>query len=99
MFMFHRSQACFYTWAIAENSLCVIENKRLHSERDEPARKRSKKNSILFDQAELNDLIRDLNQSKGKAELLGSRLKEKNLLNENASNFFTTKRVLLIVTM
>ena len=37
---------------------------------------------IFFDQAELNDLIRDLNLSKDKVELLGSRLKEKNLLNK-----------------
>ena len=61
----------------------VIENKRLNSEGDEPEPKRLKKNPILFDQAELNDLIRDLNLSEDKAELLGSRLKEKNLLNEN----------------
>ena len=44
----------------AENSLGVIENKRLNSDGDEPEPKRSKKNRILFDQAELNDLIRDL---------------------------------------
>ena len=31
----------------------------------------------------MNDLIRDLNLSKDKAQFLGSRLKEKNLLNEN----------------
>ena len=59
-----------------ENSLGVIENKRLNSEGDKPEPKRSKKNPILFDQAELNDLIRDLNLSKDKVELLGSRLKE-----------------------
>ena len=34
----------------------------------------------LFDQAELSDLIRDLNLSKDESELLASRLKEKNLL-------------------
>ena len=45
--------------------------------------KHSKKNPILFDQAEFSDLIRDLNLLKDKAELLGSRLKKKNLLNEN----------------
>ena len=66
-----------------ENSLGVIENELLISEGDEPQPKRSKKNPILFDQAELNDLIRDLNLSKHKAELLGSRLIEKNVLNEN----------------
>ncbi|XP_044752601.1 uncharacterized protein LOC123312303 [Coccinella septempunctata] len=33
-----------------------------------------------FNQEELNDLIRDLNLSKESAELLASRLKEKNLL-------------------
>lgn len=35
---------------------------------------------ILFNQHELNDLVRDLNLPKIKAELLGSRLKSKNLL-------------------
>ena len=34
----------------------------------------------LFTQAELNDLVRDLDFPKSSAELLGSRLKEKNLL-------------------
>ena len=67
----------------AENNLGVIENKRLNSEGDDPAPKRSKKNPILFVQVELNDLIRNLNLSKNKAELLGSRLKEKNLFNQN----------------
>ena len=43
----------------AEKSLSVIENKRLNSEVDEPKPKRSKKNPILFDQAELKNLIRD----------------------------------------
>ena len=56
----------------AENSLGVIENNRFSSEGDEAEPKRLKKTPILFDQAELNDLIRDLNPSKDKAELLGS---------------------------
>jgi hypothetical protein len=34
----------------------------------------------LFIQSELNDVIRDLGLPKGKAEILGSRLREKNLL-------------------
>jgi len=34
-------------------------------------------------QAELNDLIRDLDLPKSKAELLGSRLQQWNLLKEN----------------
>ena len=38
---------------------------------------------ILFDQDELNDFKRDLNLLKDKVELLGSRLKKMNLLNEN----------------
>ena len=67
----------------AENNLGVIKNKRLNSEGDELEPKRSKKKPILFDQAELNDLIRDINLSKAKAEFLESRLKEKNLLNDN----------------
>jgi hypothetical protein len=36
-------------------------------------------NPRLFTQSELNDVIRELGLSKEKAELLGSRLKEKNL--------------------
>lgn len=36
-----------------------------------------------FSQDELNDLIRDMNLSKEKAELLASRLKQKNLLQKN----------------
>ena len=56
----------------AENILCVIENKRLNSEGDEPEPKLSKKNPILFAKAGVNHLIRDLNLSKDKAELLGS---------------------------
>ena len=56
----------------AENSLDVIENNRVNSEGNVPEPKRSKKNPILFDQAELYDLIRDLNLSNGKAELLKS---------------------------
>ena len=34
----------------------------------------------LFTQAELNDLVKELDLPKSSAELLGSRLKEKNLL-------------------
>ena len=66
---------CFYVFIHvpeAKNSLGVIENKRLNYEGDEPELKHLKKNPILFDQAELNDLIRDLNLSRDKAELLGS---------------------------
>ena len=37
---------------------------------DEPEQKCSKKNPILFDQAELNDLIRNLNLSKDRSYLL-----------------------------
>jgi hypothetical protein len=40
----------------------------------------------LFTQSELNDVIRDLGLPKEKAELLGSRLKEKNLLAAETSN-------------
>ena len=39
-----------------------------------------------FSQGELNDLIRDLSLSKEKSELLGSRLKEKNLLEPGATS-------------
>ena len=77
------AKSVFIHMSKAENSLGVIENKWLKSEGDETEPKRSKINPILFDQAELDDLIGDLNLSKDKAELLGSRLKEKNLLNEN----------------
>ena len=37
-----------------------------------------------FSQNELNDLVRDLSLSKSSAELLASRLKEKNLLSDSA---------------
>ena len=67
----------------AQNSLGAIEKMRLDSEGHEPEPNHSMKNPILFDQAELNDLIRDLNLSKDKSELSGSRLKEKNILNKN----------------
>ena len=40
----------------AENRMGVIENKRLNSEGDETEPKRSKKNPILFDQAEYSHL-------------------------------------------
>ena len=40
---------------------------------------------VRFSQEELKDLIRDLSLSKEKSELLGSRLKEKNLLERGAS--------------
>lgn len=39
----------------------------------------------LFNQAELNDLIRDLCLSKESSQLLGSRLREKNLLERNTT--------------
>lgn len=39
----------------------------------------------LFSQSELNDLVRDLGLSKDAAELLGSRLKNKNLLSSGTS--------------
>ena len=37
----------------------------------------------LFDQNGLNDFMRDLNLSKNEAEILGSRLKERNLLEKD----------------
>jgi hypothetical protein len=40
----------------------------------------------LFTQSELNDVIRDLGLPKEKAEILGSRLKENNLLKAGTSN-------------
>ena len=80
----------------AENSLGVIENKRLNSEVNGLEPIRLKKNLILFYLAQLNDLIRDLNLSKDKAELLGSRLKEKNLLNENVRIFYRNRKEDLI---
>jgi hypothetical protein len=42
----------------------------------------------LFTQSELNYVIRDLGLSKGKAELLGSRLKENNLLATGTSMYW-----------
>ncbi|KAI5696331.1 hypothetical protein M8J76_008968 [Diaphorina citri] len=45
-----------------------------------------------FNQLELNDLIRDLNLSKLASELLASRLKEKNLLEEGTAVTFYRRR-------
>ena len=75
----------------AENGLGIIENKRFDSEGDEPEPKGFKKNPILFDQAELNDFIRDLNLSKDKAEFLGSQLKEK----KDMATFFSDEDALI----
>ena len=72
----NKHQIVFIHVPKAENSLGLIENKWLNSEGDEPEPKRSRKNPILFDQAELNNLIKDLNLSKDKAKLLGFPLKE-----------------------
>lgn len=46
----------------------------------------------LFTQNDLNDLVRDLNLTKSNAELLGSRLKEKNLLAENTTFYWYRNR-------
>uniref|UniRef100_A0A1B6CY49 Uncharacterized protein n=1 Tax=Clastoptera arizonana TaxID=38151 RepID=A0A1B6CY49_9HEMI len=51
-----------------------------------------KKELQLFKQIELNDLVRDLGLTKEKAELLGSRLKEKNLLADGTSICVYRKR-------
>ena len=48
-------------------------------------KKRLNHNSISQDQAELNDLIRDLGLSKESSQLLGSRLKEKHLLSKTTT--------------
>lgn len=46
----------------------------------------------LFSQNELNDLVRDLNLPKDSAELLASRLKDKNMLNGKVNvSFFRTR--------
>lgn len=46
----------------------------------------------LFSQVELNDLVRDLGLSKERSELLGSRLKEKNLLDPNTTFYWYRNR-------
>jgi hypothetical protein len=46
----------------------------------------------LFTQSELKDVIRDLGLPKEKAELLGSRLKEKNLLEAGTSMYWYRSR-------
>jgi ligand-binding sensor domain-containing protein len=46
----------------------------------------------MFTQLELNDVIRNLGLPKEKAELLGSRLKEKNLLAAGTSMFWYRSR-------
>jgi hypothetical protein len=48
-------------------------------------------------QDELNDLIRDLDLSKSKAELLGSRLQQWNLLKENVINSVYSERHEILV--
>lgn len=45
-----------------------------------------------FTQTELNDLVRDLNLSKESAELLGSRLKEKNMLDKDTTYYWYRSR-------
>ena len=48
--------------------------------------------SILFDQQNLSDLIRDLSLSKESSELLASRLKDRNLLQHGTKiNFYRTR--------
>ena len=47
---------------------------------------------LLFNQSELNDLVRDLNFSKHASELLASRLQEKNLLQPGSSVTFYRNR-------
>ena len=39
----------------------------------------------LIDQKEMDDLIRDLNLSENEADILGSRLKKKNLLEKDVT--------------
>ena len=46
----------------------------------------------LFDQKGLNDLIRDLNLSQNEAEILGSRLKERNFLKKDVKISFYRNR-------
>jgi ligand-binding sensor domain-containing protein len=49
-------------------------------------------NPQLFTQSELKYVIRDLGLPKGKVELLGSRLKEKNLLGAGTSIYWYRSR-------
>jgi hypothetical protein len=49
-------------------------------------------NPQLFTQSELNDVVRDLGLPNEKAELLGSRLKEKNLLAAGTSVYWYRSR-------
>ena len=48
--------------------------------------------SRLFDQAEINDLIRDLNLPKQSSELLASRLQEKHVLHPGTNITFYRNR-------
>ena len=64
------------------------------SERDPTFDCDRKLNREVFTQSELSDLVRDLSLTKEKAELLASRLKEKNLLAEYTSVRFYRKREL-----
>lgn len=49
-----------------------------------------------FSQAELNDLVRDLSLSKDKAELLASRMKEKNLLEQGVRITYFRQRNMIL---
>ena len=61
-----------------ENSDCDIEEEDVHQ--SDPEFQGDSDACQLFSQSHLNDLTRDLNLPKDAAELLGSRLKERNML-------------------
>lgn len=64
----------------------------LHDDDSDPDFVHTGKEREQFSQVELNDLVRDLGLSKELAEVLASRLKEKNLLQENTHITFYRKR-------
>ena len=53
-------------------------------------------NPILFSQAALNNLVRDLNLPKDKSQLLGSRLKERNLAPETTFSSYRHRETELV---
>jgi len=74
-------------------NVATEENEGTYSESDDESENEyipsGKKNDRvkLFNQKELNDLIRELGLPKDGAELLASRLKERNLLTKKNTNF------------
>ena len=69
-----------------------MEYKKTDTESEDSSTESKKAVPQLFNQSELNDLVRDLNLSKQAAEILASRLSEKHVLHSSAKVSFYRKR-------